>query len=52
MIWPLAGSSLWREIRFADAWEMGQQAILEYLQKHSLEDFITQNPPGRFPPRG
>jgi Rrf2 family protein len=34
------------------AWEKGQQAILEYLQKHSLEDFITQNPPGRFPPRG
>jgi Rrf2 family protein len=35
-----------------DAWEKGQQAILEYLQKQSLEDFLTQNPPGRFPPKG
>jgi Rrf2 family protein len=35
-----------------DAWEKGQQAILEYLQKLSLEDFITQNPSGRFPPKG
>ena len=35
-----------------EAWEQGQQAILEYLQKQSLEDFITQNPPGRFPPKG
>ena len=35
-----------------EAWEEGQQAILEYLQEHSLEDFITQNPSGRFPPRG
>lgn len=34
-----------------DAWEKGQQTILEYLQKQSLEDFITQNPSGRFPPR-
>src|SRR5215218_78104 len=34
-----------------DAWEEGQQAILEYLQKQSLEDFITQNPSGRFPPK-
>jgi Rrf2 family protein len=34
-----------------DAWEKGQQAILEYLQKQNLEDFITQNPSGRFPPR-
>src|ERR687897_494215 len=35
-----------------DAWEKGQQAILEYLQKQSLEDFVAQNPSGRFPPRG
>jgi Rrf2 family protein len=34
-----------------DAWEEGQQAILEYLQKQSLEAFITQNPSGTFPPR-
>jgi Rrf2 family protein len=34
-----------------DAWQAGQQAILEYLQKQSLEDFITQNPSGRFPPK-
>ena len=35
-----------------DAWEKGQQAILEYLQRQTLEDFIAQNPSGRFPPRG
>lgn len=35
-----------------DAWERGQQAILEYLQRQTLEDFIAQNPSGRFPPRG
>jgi Rrf2 family protein len=35
-----------------DAWEEGQQAILKYLQKQSLEDFTAQNPSGRFPPRG
>jgi Rrf2 family protein len=35
-----------------DAWERGQQAILGYLQKQTPEDFITQNPSGRFLPRG
>jgi Rrf2 family protein len=35
-----------------DAWEKGQQAILEYLQRQTLEDFVAQNPSGRFPPRG
>ena len=35
-----------------DAWEKGQQAILEYLQRQTLEEFIAQNPSGRFPPRG
>ena len=29
-----------------DAWEEGHKAILEYLQKQSLETFITQNPSG------
>lgn len=35
-----------------DAWEECQEAILKYLQKQSLEDFTTQNPSGRCPPRG
>jgi Rrf2 family protein len=34
-----------------NAWERGQQAILEYLQKQTLEDFISQNPSRRFLPK-
>ena len=34
-----------------EAWEEGQQAILEYLGTQTLEDFLTQNPSGKLPPR-
>jgi Rrf2 family protein len=34
-----------------DAWEEGQQAILQYLGTQSLEDFLVQNPSGKLPPR-
>ena len=32
------------------AWERGQQAILEYLDAHTLDDFIEQNPAARLLP--
>jgi Rrf2 family protein len=34
-----------------DAWEDGQQAILEYLGTQTLEEFVSQNPSGQLPPR-
>ena len=34
-----------------DAWEEGQQAILQYLGTQTLEDFLVQNPSGKLPPR-
>ena len=34
-----------------EAWEEGQLAILEYLGAQTLEEFLTQNPSGKFPPR-
>jgi len=34
-----------------DAWEEGQRAILEYLDTQTLEEFLVQNPSGRFPPK-
>jgi len=34
-----------------EAWKEGQQAILEYLGTQTLEDFLTQNPSGKLPPR-
>jgi len=34
-----------------DAWEEGQRAILEYLDSHTLEDFLAKNPSGTLPPR-
>jgi Rrf2 family protein len=34
-----------------EAWEKGQQAILDYLATQTLEDFLTQNPSGQLPPR-
>ena len=33
------------------AWERGQQAILEYLDAHTLDDFIQHNPAARLPPQ-
>jgi Rrf2 family protein len=33
-----------------EAWEKGQQAILDYLATQTLEDFLTQNPSGQLPP--
>jgi Rrf2 family protein len=29
-----------------DAWEQGQQAILQYLGEQTLEEFVSQNPSG------
>jgi Rrf2 family protein len=34
-----------------EAWEEGQRAILEYLGTQTLEEFLAQNPSGRFPPK-
>jgi Rrf2 family protein len=34
-----------------DAWQEGQRAILEYLSTQTLEEFLVQNPFGKFPPR-
>jgi DNA-binding IscR family transcriptional regulator len=34
-----------------EAWEKGQQTILDYLATQTLEDFLTQNPSGQLPPR-
>jgi Rrf2 family protein len=34
-----------------EAWEEGQQAILDYLATQTLEDFLSQNPSGQLPPR-
>ena len=34
-----------------DAWEEGQQAILQYLGTQTLEDFLIQYPSGKLPPR-
>ena len=34
-----------------DAWEEGQQVILEYLDTQTLEEFLVQNPSGKFPPK-
>jgi Rrf2 family protein len=34
-----------------EAWEEGQQAILEYLADQTLQDFIAQNPSGILPPK-
>ena len=34
-----------------EAWEKGQQAILDYLATRTLEDFLTQNPSGQLPTR-
>ena len=34
-----------------EAWEKGQQAILDYLSTQTLEDFLSQNPSGQLPPR-
>jgi Rrf2 family protein len=34
-----------------DAWEEGQQAILQYLGTQTLEDFLVQYPSGKLPPR-
>ena len=33
-----------------EAWEEGQQAILDYLATQTLEDFLSQNPSGQLPP--
>ena len=34
-----------------EAWEEGQRAILDYLGNQTLEEFLTQNPSGKSPPR-
>jgi Rrf2 family protein len=34
-----------------EAWEEGQQAILDYLATQTLEDFLSRNPSGQLPPR-
>jgi Rrf2 family protein len=34
-----------------EAWEKGQQAILDYLSTQTLENFLSQNPSGQLPPR-
>jgi Rrf2 family protein len=34
-----------------EAWEEGQQAILDYLATQTLESFLSQNPSGQLPPR-
>jgi Rrf2 family protein len=34
-----------------EAWEKGQQTILDYLATQTLEDFLTQNPSVQLPPR-
>ena len=34
-----------------DAWEEGQQTILDYLATQTLDDFLSQNPSGQLPPR-
>ena len=33
------------------AWERGQQAILEYLDNQTLDEFIEHNPLARLPPQ-
>lgn len=34
-----------------EAWEEGQQAILQYLGTQTLEEFLMQNPSSQLPPR-
>jgi Rrf2 family protein len=34
-----------------EAWEEGQQAILDYLATQTLKDFLSQNSSGQLPPR-
>ncbi len=34
-----------------EAWEEGQQVILEYLEDQTLEGFLTHNPSGKLSPR-